>query len=205
MAGGPINAVNNSLTSQTGTGSFVGSNGPTLVTPVLGTPSSGVLTNCTGLSLATGVVGNLPKTNLNSGTGASATTFWRGDEQWATPSVSGSDFSISTWVDVTGATQSIAVATGYTITHTGSGCVLTLPATAAIGAVFLVQGVPGSGGWQIAQNSGQSIIGGSIQSTTPGVTGTLSSDIPEAVLQLRCCVADTTFMVEVTNSSPVFA
>lgn len=45
------------ITDETGSGAAVFATSPTLVTPVLGTPASGTLTNCTGLPISTGVSG----------------------------------------------------------------------------------------------------------------------------------------------------
>lgn len=51
------NAVNTTLSGQSGTGSFAGTTSPSFTTPTIGTPSAGTLTNCTGLPIDTGVTG----------------------------------------------------------------------------------------------------------------------------------------------------
>ena len=69
------------VTTSTGSGNNVLSTSPTLVTPILGTPTSGTLTNCTGyptsalsgtVNLTTQVTGTLPV--ANGGTGVTTST-----------------------------------------------------------------------------------------------------------------------------------
>ena len=64
----PVANGGTGVTSSTGSGSVVLSTSPTLVTPALGTPSSGTLTNCTFPTLnqnTTGSAGSLVTTNFS--------------------------------------------------------------------------------------------------------------------------------------------
>ena len=75
------------VTTSTGSGSNVLSTSPTLVTPALGTPASGVMTNVTGLPLTTGVTGTLPV--ANGGTGVTTSTGTGNNVLSASPTFTG--------------------------------------------------------------------------------------------------------------------
>ena len=71
----PVLSGGTGVTTSTGSGSNVLSTSPTLVTPLLGTPTSGVLTNCTGSPTFTNVkYSGLVATTAAAPTIASATT-----------------------------------------------------------------------------------------------------------------------------------
>lgn len=211
------NAVNVTLTGQSGTGAFVGTTSPTLVTPALGTPASGVLTNATGLpyttGIATGTASAVAVTN-SSGTPTWSGTMTNGQliigNTSGTPTAAtitaGAGITVTngagsitiaasgageTWNTVTTATNMV-VGNGY-ITNSGSQVVLTLPTTAAVGTSLSVIG-RGTGGWQIAQNASQNIQVGSVSSTT-GTGGSVTSANQFDSIDLICTVANTTWTV----------
>ena len=80
-----VNSGGTGVTSSTGTGSTVRNTSPTLVTPILGTPTSGNLANCTGYTFANiaskpttlsgyGITDGISATGANALTGANTFT-----------------------------------------------------------------------------------------------------------------------------------
>jgi hypothetical protein len=138
------------VTDETGTGELVFTNSPALVTPNLGTPSAAVLSNATGLPLATGVTGLLPVANGGTGT--------------ATPSLIGSATLVvtGTWPN-------------QTLTAVGSGFGdVAGPSSATDGNLVAFDGASGK---LIKQASTVTAAQGGTGLTSPGTAGNvLTSD-----------------------------
>ena len=92
------------------------------------------------------------------------------------------------FTEVTISSQIMDVNNGYIASNVGP-VTMTLPSVSTVGDLVWVIG-KGSGGWQIAQNSGQTIYFGNNRTTT-GVGGHLDSSNQYDTIQLLCITANT--------------
>lgn len=93
----------------------------------------------------------------------------------------------TTWTEVTGTSQALAVNNGYIANNAGL-VTLTLPTTAALGDTIYILG-KGAGLWRIAQNASQ-FINIVSTSTTTGVGGSLTATEQFDCITVRCTTAN---------------
>lgn len=127
--------------------------------------------------------------NIVGGTGASVSG------SGSTLTINVLDAGLKTTV-VTAASATMTVNARFVSNNAGL-CTLTLPATALVGDVIQVTGL-GAGGWQVAQNAGQTIHYNSTNTTT-GATGHIDSSNRYNAVTLVCVVANTDFVVEASS------
>lgn len=103
-----------------------------------------------------------------------------------------------TWSTITAGTLAAAINNAYVLNHASTACVVTLPATAALGSKIILRGLAGSGGWTATANTGQTIQFGNQSSSS---AGSWSSTDPGDSCDLECIVANTTWALSNAVSS----
>jgi hypothetical protein len=103
------------------------------------------------------------------------------------------------WSVVTGATQAMAVTTGYFANNAGT-ITFTLPATAAVGDTMEIAQMDATGDWLLAQNAGQTCYIGNTNTTT-GAGGSLASTDKGDAIRIVCRVANTDFQVSILSGN----
>lgn len=103
-----------------------------------------------------------------------------------------------TWSTITAATLTAAINNGYVLNHAATPCVVTLPATAAVGSKIAFRGLLGSGGWTVTANTAQTIQFGA---TSTSSAGSFSSTTVTDSCDVECIVANTTWALSNCVSS----
>lgn len=173
------------VTDETGTGSLVFANSPTLVTPNLGTPSAATLTNATGLPISTGVSGLGAGIATFLATPSSANLAAAVTDETGTGSLVFSNsptFDDDITLGVASSTRGeliLANTTANTVklrssNSTAASYTLTFPAAAPVNGYYLQTDVNGVLSWAAGGGGGGGSPGGSntqIQFNNAGVFG----------------------------------
>ena len=165
------------VTDETGTGALVFANTPTLVTPILGTPQSGTLSNCNGLPISTGVSGLAANVATFLATPSSANlAAVLTDETGTGANVFGTSPTITTSLVSGGASFDLINATATTVNFAGAATTFTVGNTAtAAQTVNMFTASTGASTYNIATGATANATTKAINIGTNGVAGSTTN------------------------------